>query len=111
MRQVIVLMALAGMALGIQPAHAAADERAEWGVAVSVGADSGSATLLMRNDDGYHLVVVDAEASIVGAGLGAMTLTDIRPGDRIDYAVSTWAGADIAEALHVTPRRQAEVRH
>ena len=62
-----------------------------------------------QNATGYHLVAVDPYATIVAAGLGTATFSDIRAGDRIDYAVVTWAGADVAEMLMVTPRRHAEL--
>jgi len=108
MRLVIGFLALAASILA-PTTVALADERADWGVAVSaVGA--GEWTLLLVNDRGFRLIVVDTAAEIRGAGLGAMTLTDIQPGDRVDYAVSTWAGVDIADVLHVTPRRQAEAQ-
>jgi hypothetical protein len=88
----------------------AADERAEWGIAVSVGAESGSQALLVENDSGFHLVAVDPFASIQRAGRAWMTFSDIRPGDRVDYAVSPFAGMDVADVLHVTPMRHADAR-
>lgn len=92
----------------LAPISAPADERADWGVAVSIGWEQQA--LLLRNDDGYQLVAIDGDAAISGAGLGAMTLTDIRPGDRVDYAVADWAGMAIADVLQVTPNRRAELR-
>jgi hypothetical protein len=103
---VAVLMVL----VSVLPAAAGfSDERADWGVAISVGADSGAPTLLLQNGTGFHFVVVDPDGTITGAGLGPMTFSDIRPGDRIDYAVTTWGGMDITEVVHVSPRRQAEL--
>jgi len=107
MRHVIGVLGLVAVTLAAAPA--VADERAEWGVAMAVGAESGSAALLMRNDRGYQLVVVDAAAAVHGVR-GAMTVTDIRPGDHVDYSVSTWAGMDIADVLVVSPRRHADAR-
>ena len=107
MRHTVRLLTLVGV-LMLATYPVLADERADWGVAVSIGADAGSSTMLLRNDRGYHVVAVDPFATIVAAGLGQATFSDIRPGDRIDYAVVTWAGANVAEMVMVTPRRQAE---
>ena len=95
------------MVLAVSPVAPAAvgGERADWGITVAVGTEDN--TLLLRNDAGFRLVVVASEAEIRGAGLRPMTLTDIRPGDHIDYAVSPFAGMWIADLLHVTPQRQA----
>lgn len=108
MRTVGTVLGLVGMVLGAGVGMAAADERADWGTAVSVGADSGSHTLLLKNDRSFSLIAVDPFATVQGAGLRQMTFSDIRPGDRIDYAVATWAGMDVAEVLHVTPLRHAD---
>jgi hypothetical protein len=37
-----------------------------------------------------------------------MTLSDIRPGDRVDLEVASWAGMLVSEFLHVTPTVRAE---
>jgi len=108
MRTVGAVLGLVGMALGAGVGVAAADERADWGTAVSVGLDSGSHTLLLKNDRGFSLIAVDPFGTVRGAGLQQMTFSDIRPGDRIDYAVATWAGMDVAEMLQVTPLRHAD---
>lgn len=106
MRQLLGTLMLAGWILAPVPT-ALADERADWGVALSA-AGIGESTLLLVNDKGFQLVVVDQTAELQGAGGGGMTLTDVQPGDRLDYAVSTWAGMDIVHTLHVTSRRQAK---
>ncbi len=108
MRHTVRVVTLVGL-FALATCPVLADERADWGVAVSVGADAGSSTMLLRNDTGYHVVTVDPFAAIVAAGLGQATFSDIRAGDRIDYAVVTWAGVSVAEMLMVTPRRQAEL--
>lgn len=110
MGKIIGVLGVMGLVLSLNAPAAVADERADWGVAVSVGASSGQYGLLLKNDAGYQLVVVDPYAPIHGAGLGAMTFSDVQPGDRIDYAVVTWSGMDIAEMLQVTPMRHAEAR-
>ncbi len=108
MRHTVRVLTLVGV-LALAACPVFAEERADWGVAVSVGADAGSYTMLLRNDTGYQLVAVDPFATIVATGMGQATFSDIRAGDRIDYAVVTWAGANVAEMLMVTPRRQAEL--
>ena len=102
-----IVGALFVMVLAVAPVTpvASGGERADWGITVAVGTEDN--TLLLQNDAGFRLVVVDTETEIRGAGLRPMTLTDIRPGDHIDYAVTSFAGMWIADLLHVTPRRQA----
>ena len=109
MRQSLRVMVLGALVLLVAASVAFTDERADWGIAVSVGGDSATYTLLLKNDAGFHLVAVDPFGSIDGAGLGAMTFADIRSGDRVDYALSTWGGADIADVLMVTPRRHVQL--
>src|SRR5262245_41567311 len=92
-----VLVAVALVAAG---AHA--DERADWGVVVSVG--TADYTLLLESSRGYALVAVDPYGTIQGPKASVLTFTDIRPGDRVDYAWSPWAGMMVADVLHVTPR-------
>lgn len=106
MRKLLMLAATVALAFGA--VGASADDRADWGVAVSVGWEDG--VLLLENDRGMHLIVVDADATIASAAGKAMTISDIRPGDHVDYAVTTWAQMPIAYALAVTPRRQAAQR-
>lgn len=108
MSKFVGVLGLVTLVLSFAAPAALADERAEWGVAVSVGAEAGDYAMLLKNDDGYHLVALDPFATIRGTGLAAMTFTDIRPGDRIDYAVATWSGMDVVEMLQVTPMRHAE---
>jgi hypothetical protein len=84
----IVITGIAVCALAAPTARA--DERASWGVVVSVGTED--STLLLDGDRG-------------GRRSGPLTLTDIRPGDRVDYAWSPWAGMAVADVVHVTPRR------
>jgi hypothetical protein len=111
MRQMLRVIILSALALLGSAALVFADDRADWGVAVSVGADSGEASLLVKNDTGYHLLAIDLFGQVIGAGLTSMTFSDIRPGDRVDYALSPFSGMDVCDVLYVTPRRQAEVNH
>jgi hypothetical protein len=106
MGRILVLGALAVM---VAAPTAVADERADWGTVVSVGAPAGSAAMLLQNPHGWALVAVDPFGTIVANGGGHMTYGDVRPGDRVDYQVTTWAGMDIVDVLHVTPLRHARV--
>ena len=81
---------------------ARADERADWGVVVAVGTED--STLLLQADRVFRLVAVDPLGTIRGPRLHPLTLTDIRPGDRVDYAWSPWARTAVADLVHVTPR-------
>src|SRR5262249_7195607 len=62
----------------------------------------------LENTEGYQLVAIDPMAEIRGAGQTPMTLSDIRPGDRVDYEVATWAGMSISDFAYVTPAGRAE---
>lgn len=105
MRGPVVVLALGALVLGGWPVPGFADDRAEWGVAVAAG--SSSASLLVRGAQGFRLVAVDSFATIVTTSNVPLTLSDIQPGDRIDYAVTTWAGMDVVEMLRVTPQQRA----
>ena len=99
----MLLWIATGTALAASPALS--DDRAAWGGVVWVGTED--STLLLEAGRTMHLVVVDPTGAIRDAkGGGPLTLTDIQPGDRVDYAWSPWAGLAIADVLHVTSRRQ-----
>jgi hypothetical protein len=102
------LLSLVGCAvlLGVAVTSTFADERADWGKVVATNVEE--STLLLENAQGYQLVAIDPWAEIRGAGQTPMTLSDIRPGDRMDYEVATWAGMSISEFAYVTPAVRAE---
>ena len=102
------LRGLAGcaMILGMAVTPALADERADWGRVVATNWED--YTLLLENSEGFQLMAVDPWAEIHGAGQVPMTLSDIRPGDRVDYEVVTWAEMAISEFVYVTPSLRAE---
>jgi hypothetical protein len=106
-RSVMAVLALASATM----VPAWADDRADWGIVVTVGDDLGAGLLLERNG-AFTVLAMDPFTTIHRADLRPMTWTDMRPGDLIDYSVSRWAGMDIAEVLRVTPqRRSAAVSH
>lgn len=96
-----LIVVVVAVALPVVPV-AVAGEQADWGKTVAVGPLSN--TLLLQNDTGFRLIVVDTDAEIRGPALRPMTLTDIRVGDHVDYAATAFAGMWIADTLHVTPR-------
>jgi hypothetical protein len=102
------LLSLVGCAvlLGVAVTSTFADERADWGKVVATSVED--STLLLENARGYQLVAVDPWAEIRAAGRVPMTLSDIRPGDRVDLEVTSWAGMLVSELLHVTPTVRAE---
>ena len=106
-RTLTILVAMFLVALAPFACFAAAiEDRADWGVVISTGAGLGSRTVLVRNAQGFSLLVVDTFARIFGPSKEPLTLDRIRPGDRIEYAVSTFAGAGVVDLIHVTPRQQ-----
>lgn len=102
------LLSLVGCAvlLGVAVTSTLADERADWGKVVATSVED--STMLLENDRGYQLVAIDPWAEIRGAGRGPMTLSDIRPGDRVDLEVAAWAGMLVSDFAHVTPMARAE---
>jgi len=110
MRRTRTTLAMLVLLLAADVSATWADDRAEWGVVVTIGDDIG-AGLLLEKQGRFSVVALDPLTPIRGANLSPMTWTDLRPGDRVDYAVSVWAGMDIAELIHVTPQpRTAAVR-
>jgi hypothetical protein len=97
-----------GMVLGFALLAAALDARAqevagarEVGVAVAVGSDDG--TLLLRRADAFPVIVVGHGTVISDSRGRALLLSDVRPGDRVQYVVEKWAGMSLARYLRVTP--------
>lgn len=82
-----------------------ADDRADWGVVISGDPRTGNGALLVENDRGFALVAVDPSTRLFGPRLERRRLDSLRPGDRIDYAVSNWAGLNVVDVIHVTPGR------
>ena len=109
MRRVFMILVLTAVACLAGAPLASADERAEMGTVLAVGNDD--STLLVSIAGGFQLVVVPASAEIRGPGHRPLTLGQIRPGDLVDYSISTWAGMEFAEVVHVTPQRQVGARH
>jgi hypothetical protein len=60
--------------------------------------------LLIENDRGVQVLIVDPDAEMRMSAGGETSLAKINPGDHIDYAVSSWAGMQIVDLVHVTPR-------
>jgi len=104
MRLILVALIVFTVAVGPVVPAAVAGEQADWGKTVAMGTINNA--LLLQNDTGFRLLVVDADADIRGPGLRPMTLTDIRLGDHIDYAFTLFGGMRIATTLHVTPPLQ-----
>jgi hypothetical protein len=92
--------------LGAAVTSSVADERAEWGRVVATNWED--STLLLQNEHGFQLVVVDAAAEIRGVGNAPITLSDIQAGDRVDYEVASWAGMDITEFVYVASSFRAQ---
>jgi hypothetical protein len=102
------LLSLVGCAviLGVAVTSSFADERADWGRVVAMNVED--STLLLENQSGFQLIVVDASAEIRGVGQAPITLSDIRAGDRVDYDVVSWAGMEISEYVVATPSFRAQ---
>ena len=89
---------------------ARASDRADWGIVLAASAPDGDATLLVENDRGVMLLAVDLLGDLRGPARARVQLQNIRPGDRVDFAVSTWGGTNVVDVLRVTPRRPVTAR-
>ncbi len=89
-----------------------AGERADWGRVVVVGSADEDALLLIENDRGMHTLFVDPYGEVRTRANKRTTLSRIKPGDHIDFAVSPWAGMQIVDLVVVTPQpaKQANLR-
>jgi hypothetical protein len=95
---VVLVWAVATGATGVF-----AGERADWGRVVAVGTMSDGAVLLIENDQGIQAIVVDPSGEVCMSTGKQTNFATIKPNDRIDFAVSTWAGIQIVDLVHVTP--------
>ena len=98
-----ILLAVAVWAAAIGATGAFAGERADWGRVVSVGTAIDGAMLLIENDEGIRAVIIDPFADVRLSTRQGMEYSLIKPNDHIDFAVSTWAGAQIVDLVRVTP--------
>jgi len=70
---------------------------------VAVGTTSDGAMLLIENDKGIQAIVVDPLGEVCMSNGKQTKFTTIKPNDHIDFAVSTWAGIQIVDLVHITP--------
>jgi hypothetical protein len=80
-----------------------AGERADWGRVVAVGTNSDGAILLIENDRGIQAIVFDPFEEVCMSSGERTKFGTIKPNDHIDYAVTTWAGMQIVDLVHITP--------
>ena len=86
-----------------------AGERADWGRVVYIGTASEGPILLIENDTGIQALVMDPYGELRTVAGEQTTLAMIKPDDHVDFAVSTWAGMQIVDLVHVTPRPQRKL--
>jgi hypothetical protein len=96
---VLAVVVFAGVGAG------AAGERPEHGVVVSGGPEHGS--VLLRTPEGFSLLVVDS--AVVKRSAARDPSEPLRPGDRVQYRSSRWAGMEIVDVLEVTPPARADL--
>jgi hypothetical protein len=101
-RLILVTVLIWGVMTGATAA--VAGERADWGKVVCAGTASDGGVILIENERGTHALVVDPYGEVRTGTRGRATLATIKPGDHIDFAVSTWAGMQIVDLVVVTPQ-------
>jgi hypothetical protein len=82
-----------------------AGERADWGKVVCVGAIGQDAMILIENEEGIHTLVVEPYGELYTDRKQRTTLTSIKPGDHVDFAVTTWAGMQIVDLVVITSHK------
>ncbi len=106
-RPILIAALVWAVATGVTVAFAG--ERADWGRVVCAGTASDGGLLLVENERGTHALIVDPYGEVRTGTPGRMTLATIKPGDHIDFAVSTWAGMQIVDLVVVTPHQQVKL--
>jgi hypothetical protein len=66
---------------------------------LAVGSQQG--TVLLETHEGFSLVAVDPAAKIEDRPGTSRSLTDLQPGDVVEYRIERFAGILIAEEIHV----------
>ena len=77
--------------------------------ATAIGAASDGAMILIENDTGIHILIVDPYGEVRISAGEQTTFTTIKPDDHIDFAVSTWAGMQIVDLVHITHRPEGKL--
>jgi hypothetical protein len=81
-----------------------AGEQADWGKVLCVGTARDGGMLVIENDRGVHAVVVDPSGEVRTNARKKTSLGTIKPGDHIDFALSSWAGMQIVDLVVIAPR-------
>lgn len=69
------------------------------GVVIAVGSEDGN--LVLENNVGFHLVLLDTAAVVRDSYDAPVTLLDLRPGDKVEYLAQRWKGMTFATVLRV----------
>jgi hypothetical protein len=105
----MILGVALGVAVAVGTVAAFAGEQADWGKVVCIGSADEAAILLIENDRGMRTLIVDPYGEVESHAKAPTTLAKIKPGDHVDFAVSAWAGMQIADLAVVTPHSQAKL--
>lgn len=79
-----------------------------WGVVRGVGWVDGN--LLLQNNEGFELVLLDADATVRDSRGGAMLLKDVPLGAEVEFVGQPWAGVTFAHSLRVSSKSLVSVR-
>ena len=108
MRHKFFLAAVVLAALAAATPVAADDLFIGWGVVRGVGWVDGN--LLLQNNEGFELVVLDADATVRDSRGAAMLLKDVPLGSQVEFVGKPWAGLAFAYSLRVHSRSLVSVR-
>jgi len=100
----MILLAAVVCMVATGAADSLAGEQADWGKVLCVGTARDGGMLVIENDRGVHAVVVDPYGEVRTNARKKTTLGMVKPGDHIDFALSTWAGMQIVDLVVIAPR-------
>ena len=95
-------------ALAAATPAAADDSFIGWGVVRGVGWVDGN--LLLQNEEGFELVLLDADATVRDSRGAALLLKDVPLGSEVEFVGTPWAGLTFAYSLRVNSRSLVSVR-
>ena len=101
MRKLFITLFLAAAILAA-PAVALAEDFDSfygWGVVRAVGV--ADRHLLLQNNEGYEMVIVDEDAAIRNGQGAPLLLEDVRVGSEVEFAGRHWEGTTFAFSLRI----------
>ena len=110
MRRIVSAALLTLGVLSAMPANPARSEAARPKTATAMAVTWEDGTLLLRDAEGFPLVVIGPGARIRNAKGAPIALRDIRSGDRVEYRIERWGGMSLATGVRVVAPYSASAK-